>query len=204
MGSGTFYVAAGSDDGQFDHSSGLWVSNSSIVVGQLEHSGFIRFSAVTIPQRAIISSASIRFISGWSDSGGCAWTFYGNDVDNAVAPTNHTEAVNLAKTEASVEWTLSAWVEGTKYTSPDLSAIIQEIVNRTNWASGNALQIIIDSTSTYKRSFQAYECTDETDRPTLSVAWDPAQATVDVCTWNPDDKGDNISLDDTLLIATHT
>jgi hypothetical protein len=37
--------------------------------------------------------------------------------------------------------TLGSWTLKSSYTSPELKTIIQEIVNDTNWTSGNALAI---------------------------------------------------------------
>src|SRR5262249_28731317 len=50
---------------------------------------------------------------------------------------------------ASVAWTPNAWTSGqagTGQRTPDLSAVIQEIVNRSGWASGNAIALVITGT----------------------------------------------------------
>jgi hypothetical protein len=45
-------------------------------------------------------------------------------------------------------------VSGPDQQTPDLSAVIQELVNRPGWSSGNALAIII--TGTGKRTAEAF------------------------------------------------
>jgi hypothetical protein len=59
-------------------------------------------------------------------------------------------------TNAAVPWTLSAWTAGQAYQSPNIAAIIQEIVNRPGWSSGNDLVLIL-TTSTGERDAVAYD-----------------------------------------------
>jgi hypothetical protein len=48
-------------------------------------------------------------------------------------------------TSASVEWTIEEeWIIWKPYSSPDLGGIIEEIVNRSGWKSGNAIALILE------------------------------------------------------------
>ena len=52
-------------------------------------------------------------------------------------------------TTASMGWTPGAWAvgeAGTNQRTPDLAAIIQEVISRPAWVSGNALALIITGT----------------------------------------------------------
>jgi hypothetical protein len=64
-----------------------------------------------------------------------------------------------AQTAASVAWTPPGWptvaAAGTAQRTPSLVPLIQEIVNRPGWASGNALALI--PTGTGKRVAEAFE-----------------------------------------------
>ena len=74
------------------------------------------------------------------------------------APTFTTTSGNIssrALTSASTAWTPTAWTSGLDYNSPDISSVVQEIVNQGTWASGNDLAIII--TGTGHRASQAYD-----------------------------------------------
>lgn len=97
-----------------------------------------------VPKLATINAAKITFNAHANFAGTVNATIYGNDIDDAVAPTNLTEAGNLVNTTASVAWTdIAEWTVGNNYDSVDISTIVQEIVNRSGWASGQAMQFMI-------------------------------------------------------------
>jgi hypothetical protein len=157
----TLYPAVSGDDSIWPTGGSGWSSTSNyLTFGNSGSSrNAIRFPSVDIPQGATIVSAVITFKANYTLSANTAkCKFYGNDVDNAVAPTSGSEAEALALTEASVEWnSIPAWTNGTTYDSPDLATIIQEIINRAGWNSGNALQIVIhDNASTAYRLAGSY------------------------------------------------
>jgi len=65
-------------------------------------------------------------------------------------------------TTAQVAWSVPEWTEqDAKFQSPDISAVIQEIVNQEGWEAGNAVVLIItddkDNPSTGLREAEAYE-----------------------------------------------
>jgi hypothetical protein len=109
----------------------------------------MRFPSVTVPAKAIITSAKITLNAYWSHSNtDVNVKIYGNDVDNAVAPTTFGEAQGLVLTTAYTLWSaIPAWTMGTNYDTPDLKTIIQEIIDRSGWASGQAIQIVIRNNS---------------------------------------------------------
>ena len=111
----------------------------------------MRWTNVTIPQGATIDSAKIQFHVDEIDAGSSVAltvTFRGEDHDNA--PTFASTASNISgrtETTASVDWAIPTWVtvndEGAAQLSSELKTIVQEIVDRTGWASNNALVIMI-------------------------------------------------------------
>jgi len=67
-----------------------------------------------------------------------------------------------AVTTAQVKWSIPAWTEkSAKFQTPDISSILQEIVNQEGWASGNAIVLILrddkDNPSTGLREAESYE-----------------------------------------------
>lgn len=125
----------------------------------------MRWTNVTIPQGATIDSAKIQFhVDEVVDSSiSLTVTFRGDDVDDAAVFT--TTASNLsdrAETTASVNWAIPTWVnvndEGAAQLSAELKTIVQEIVNRGSWSSGNALVIMIKAwvDNTGKRHAESY------------------------------------------------
>ena len=119
--------------------------------------GGIRFQNVTIPQGATVVTAYLTFTCGGSDSSTVVNSvIIGEDTDNAAAfsdlanyQSRRGTIVGGANdnniTSASVNWnSIPAWTLDTEYSSPEIKTIIQEIVNRSGWASGNALVLFWD------------------------------------------------------------
>ncbi len=116
----------------------------------------LRFSGVEIPSGATITNASIRFIAEEDADDAATLNFYGEAADNAGPFANSKNNISgRAQTTASVTWDAPAWVEDEKFWTPDLSAIVQEIVSRPGWAAENALVIIVTGTS--ERSAFSYD-----------------------------------------------
>jgi hypothetical protein len=111
----------------------------------------LRFINVNIPQRATISKAYLQFKTDETTSGATALTIKGQAVNTAAAFSTVSKNVSSrAVTQASVSWSPKAWSvvgeAGLSQRSPDISPIIQEIVNRSGWASANAIAILITGT----------------------------------------------------------
>lgn len=177
MGSGTFYPAVGGDDGRW---FGTNFSNST-TYGSIGHNSgasrhcFFRFPNVTIPQGSTISSAIVRLTCYFGLSATVVrLNVYLNNVDNAVAPTTYSEADGLALT-SEVAWDgLSAWVTDVQYDTPGLNAILQDVVGRAGWSSGNAVQVLIkndDSNSNCDRYPSFIEHSSGSYKAELHVVW---------------------------------
>lgn len=105
---------------------------------------WFRFQNVAIPNAAIITSAAITLVSSLAQSTTVVLTISGDDEDNASAPASAVDYNGRATTTATVAWNFNtAWTAGQSVSTPDISTIVQEIVNRGGWANGNALQIFI-------------------------------------------------------------
>ena len=104
---------------------------------------FLRFTNVTIPQGALVTAASLTVTSISGNMAGTILTkVYANDEDNAIAPTTYAEYMAKSLTAAAVDWDGPPWATDVEYTSPDISAVIQEIIDRPGWVSGNALMVM--------------------------------------------------------------
>jgi hypothetical protein len=101
----------------------------------------VRFTGVNIPQGATIDSAYFKLRAA-SFSGSIPTTrVIGQDADNAATFSTYADYTGRSRTASEVSWTPSEWVGGTWYTSPDIKTVVQAIVNRAGWVSGNALVI---------------------------------------------------------------
>ena len=120
----------------------------------------IRWANLGIPPGSTINVAYIQFhASSSSQSGAASLNFRGEADDNA--PAFAVTAGNISSrpgTAAATLWAPPAWSggqSGTNQRTPDLSAVIQEIVGRPGWTSGSALAIIVTGTGT--RSAYSYD-----------------------------------------------
>jgi len=115
----------------------------------------LRFTGVTIPPGATIDSASLTMLKSGAQWSNVEFTWRGHDADNAGAFTGGEDLTARALTTASVSVSENSnHADATWYSLPagaDLKAIVQEIVDRAGWSSGNAIVIlgIGDSTNSF-------------------------------------------------------
>lgn len=148
---------------------GLGLLTDQITAGNegVEANAFFRFLNVTLPQGATVSSATIT-LNITAASGVLATTLYGVDADNAAAfadPGNLPSAAT--KTTASADPDPA----GTGSKIITITDIVQEIVDRPGWASGNAMAFVADddaSSSTW--SAEDYEAVG-TAEATLDITY---------------------------------
>ncbi len=110
----------------------------------------MRFN-VAVPQGATIRRAWLQFRADKANSETTSLTIAGQAADHAKMFT--TKVRNLSsrpRTTAAVGWSPEPWSivgeAGLGQRTPDLSAVIQEIVSRPGWVAGNALALIITGT----------------------------------------------------------
>lgn len=120
----------------------------------------LRFSGISVPQGATMLNARVQFRSDETGTEGTSLTIRGQDVNNAgTFTTNPFNVSSRVRTSASVVWVPPPWtsigVAGPGQLTPDLSPVIQEIVNRPGWSSGNALVLII--TGAGRRTADSFE-----------------------------------------------
>jgi hypothetical protein len=121
----------------------------------------LRFEGLNIPNNATIVNASIQFSTSHERSETTSLTIEGENTDNAEAFTYSIQNNITARprTDAAVFWDPAPWDAisdaGVDQQSPDLSAIIQEIIDRPGWSGNNAMALII--TGNGKRNAYSYE-----------------------------------------------
>jgi Tfp pilus tip-associated adhesin PilY1 len=108
----------------------------------------LRFLNVDIPQGARITSAYIRFTAAAEPGDGASdMLIMGHASDDAPA-FDASDAFNLSEREqtaAKVPWASAGWMAGEEYDTPDLSAVVQQIVSRQGWKSENAIVLGISA-----------------------------------------------------------
>lgn len=146
----------------------------------------LRFQDVQVPQGTTIVRAYLEFKASANSSGSTppSLQIFGEASDNAAAYTGkmssyvYNEVSSRPSTAASVTWNsasapaLSSWTQNNIYRTPDISAIVQQIVQRTGWQNGNAMAFKIQyaTSSSYSRAaYSRYPTTNATYAPLLHI-----------------------------------
>ncbi|OQY26964.1 MAG: hypothetical protein B6244_12075, partial [Candidatus Cloacimonetes bacterium 4572_55] len=157
-------INTGSDDAEEAESGGVYLTSSDLELVEDESSGSqtvgMRFTGVTVPQGATVTNAYVQFEVDETTSTSTSLEVRGNDVNNASTFVNSNGNISgRTVTDALVNWNPPAWnqedANGEDQRTPDISSIIQEIVDRSGWNSGNAIALII--TGSGERVAKAYE-----------------------------------------------
>ena len=106
----------------------------------------LRFQDVTIPHGAHIDSAFIQFRSDETDNPLAEYLIQVEDIGDA--PTFESNKFNVSSRKVMptfVEWRPLAWLETEQYQStPDLTDIVQSVIDRDDWRSGNSMAFVIE------------------------------------------------------------
>jgi len=180
-------VVAGSDDAEQESTGTMSLTSSDLELQSAtsDQETGMRWTGVTIPKDATINSATIQFhVDEINAESALALTitFTGEDIDDAPTfTTTDNDITDRTDTSASVNWAVPTWIaehdEGAAQLSADISTIVQEIVDRGGWASGNAMVIMIGTTTasvgTGERVAESFEG-EPGAAPELSVDFTPS------------------------------
>ena len=108
----------------------------------------LKFNAIDIPVGSTILTASIRFTCDAVGADPAEMTVYGENVGNATVFTETAyDLKNRTKTVENAVWDIPEWVatgdNGLAQQTPELGNIVQAIVNREDWGSGNSMVFIL-------------------------------------------------------------
>jgi hypothetical protein len=163
-------VGAADDDVMAQSPGGTLVAGSTLLrLGQRIIG--TRFRQVEIPNGAEIASAHLQLYAGVTEKSTA--TIQAQATGDAVG---FALGQNSPRTQASVAWNWQGdEPENMWYSSPDLRQIIQEVVNRPDWSSGNALVLIYDGKNTLGSGtfFSAWEA-DPQRAAKLQITYLPA------------------------------
>ena len=167
----TLTVAASSDDAWDWNGSASRTSGTVYIYDNGNENDGLRFTNVTIPQGATINSAYLELTARSSTSSSASVRLTGHDVDNSGAFSGvFGDVQSRTRTTAAVTWNgVSPAVGGSVTTFPEMKDIVQEIVDRPGWASGNAMSIIMDNMSGYRYYYSYDGTSDASRRPRLVV-----------------------------------
>ena len=155
----------GNDDVEESSGGSVYFDSSDLELVYDAHNGAgdqtigLRFRSVPIPVGATITAAEMEFEVDQQHSTSTSLNIYGEAVDDATGFANATNEVTdrlaASSTSATVSWPgVLAPAQNQKLITPDLTGIVQEIVGRPGWNSGNDMVFFIDGTG--KRELESY------------------------------------------------
>jgi hypothetical protein len=157
-------IAASSDDAEENAASGSVTVDSSdlelITDGATAQWVGLRFPAVTIPVGAAIQQAWVQFQTDEVSTDAASLVIQG--VTTAQAPTFAETSTNISarpRTAASVAWAPPAWnvvgEQGAAQRTPNLAAVIDQVVNGPGWASGDPVALVVSGSG--RRTAEAFD-----------------------------------------------
>jgi hypothetical protein len=114
--------------------------------GVTSDNSFYRFDNLRVEQGVTVTSAVLRFLPSGSDTNTTVNVLInGVDEDDAAAPSTFAEAEGSTRTTANVAWnSVPSFISPVPQASPDISSIVQEILDRPGWSSGNAMVLLVE------------------------------------------------------------
>ena len=162
-------VSSGADDAEEHLTEGnsIDLTSSDLELGAEGGGGDaqvqgIRFRDILIPSGATITSATIQFTVDEADDEPTSVLIYGELSPDAAAYTDATGDITARpRTTAVVEWNdIPNWdtagTAGPDQLTPDLSSIVQEIIEQEGW-NGNAMAFIIEGTENSERTAESFD-----------------------------------------------
>jgi type IV pilus assembly protein PilY1 len=133
---------------------------------------------VTIPQGSTIRNAYIRFdVDQATRTGDTQLEIVAHDADDVAAGDIDSAAeITGASVTAAVDWPdVEGFYTGNQYDTPDITSILNTVVNRGSWSSGNAVCIQVrdnGSSLNHNRYVNSWDYTSGSgDIPKLIVDW---------------------------------
>jgi hypothetical protein len=158
-------AADGGDGDSDDAGAGtLVLTNATVNMGQ-DSTILFRFDDVDVPNGARIKSARIHATSaGGTADGEANYSLHLENVDDsALLTAGETPSARTFLAE-SVLWSIDAatWATytGAAFWAPEVTSMVQDVVDRSGWASGNAMTFMLTDqavASTKYRTFSMYE-----------------------------------------------
>ncbi len=173
-------VSASADDAEENAAGGVVTSSSDLELttdGAAQTLG-LRFPRLLVPPGATVVSAAVQFKTDETTAQGTALVFRAQNSAHAAGFVASAKNVSSRpRTAAFVRWSPAAWLKvgeaGFAQRTPNLAPLVQAVVGRPDWRSGNALALVV--TGTGKRVAEAFDG-DRLGAPVLSVVYTPPPA----------------------------
>ena len=150
--------------------------------GDIQEIG-IRFQGVAVPKGSIVTNAYVQFTTDETDDEPTSIQIFGELAGDAA--TYADEAGNISsrtKTASFVNWNdIPEWQTegeaGPNQRTPNLAALVQEVIDQPDWAEGNSLALIISPNPGGERTAESFDGS-AGQAPLLHVEFVPEPSTV--------------------------
>ncbi|EKD41328.1 MAG: hypothetical protein ACD_73C00767G0002, partial [uncultured bacterium] len=170
-------INASSDDAEENNTGAVNLTSTDLELVQEASVQTIgmRFNAIQIPAGSVITRAYLQFTTDETTNIATNLSIQGQAAPNAGTFRAVTRDISSRpRTASNVNWVPAAWPTigetGINQRSPDLSNIIQELVNIQGWQEGNSLSVII--TGQGKRVAKAFNG-NINQAPILHIEYEP-------------------------------
>ncbi|MGY5862362.1 MAG: hypothetical protein RTU09_08320, partial [Candidatus Thorarchaeota archaeon] len=101
---------------------------------------------LSIPQGAIITSAYVEVESATTASNLVDMRVHASDEDTVAAFTTGTPHLEdrFDWVNTSIDWDITQWTANSRYSSPDITRLVQKVVSRSGWSTGNYICIMLE------------------------------------------------------------
>jgi hypothetical protein len=166
-------VSGSENDAEEGSLGAVLVNGVTLDMGGLFRKIGMRFTNITIPKNAPITRAYIEFTTKGQDSTTTTFKIEGQASDNAGAFTTSSFNVSVRPTYSTeVDWLVNyPWLtENEVHQTADVTAIVQKIVKRDGWASGNAMAFILSNDENIYRKAYTFD-SDPNKAPKLHIEY---------------------------------
>lgn len=156
-------------------------ANINVACFTTHYESFALFSGFNVPAAKQIDSAVVSLVAINSFTDSVPIRIYGWLVDNALAslPTDNAGSLALPRTTAYVDWVPTTGLDaGTVHETPDLSTIVQEIIDRVGYDSAGGIGFLFTDAGASNFTGVDFASYDDVtyDPPALDVEYsDPPQ-----------------------------
>ncbi|MHC4159953.1 MAG: GLUG motif-containing protein [Planctomycetota bacterium] len=144
----SYQVSASADDGFAWSATEQDISSGYLMIGDGKdysapyYMSAMRFASVAIPRSALITDARLKINSGLEENRGQIYGIVRAEAADDAADFISRYIADANKTSASVSWDHKFnWDASAWYTSPDISNVVQGVVDRQGWNCGNSIAI---------------------------------------------------------------
>jgi len=166
-------LAGSANDAEENALGVVTLNGATLEIGGSYRKLGLRFTNIQIPRNAGISRAYIEFTAAAADGGETVFTIEAQAADNpsefAALPWNIHVRPTYTQT---VSWPMNyAWsTVGEAHQTADIKDLVQKLVNRSGWSSGNAMVFILTGNDAVLRKASSWDA-DANKAPKLRIEY---------------------------------